>query len=278
MGRFTGTFQSAETQILNGILVAGKKGISKKDLLSITGVDQSTAYRITDKLEKRGDIEIIRKAQRTSYRIVSDARINIGYGSSILGRYAVSELFKKSVPVIYNETVEKKIVNTPTCTEFYQLINENNRHSQSKFKSNDYIGMALFEFSVRIGAYLTYLFIAALDPKNEFFNNDPGRDNLVKQWLAYGVSEGILSTLLNEFKDSIYQSLGLFPRGLEETLKYRRKKPEYVISDKIAKRAFRTFARLYPSINERLTSVMIDLQDRVKLEREEDNLILQKNR
>lgn len=277
MGRFTGKFQSAETQILGAIVIAGKKGVSKKDLLSITGVDQSTAYRITDKLEKRGDIEIIRKGQRTSYRIVSDARINVAYASSILGRYAVSELFKKSVPVIYNETVEKKIVNLPTCTEFYQFINENNRHFQPKFKSNDYIGMALFEFSVRLGAYLTYLFIVALDPKNKFFNNDPGRDDLVKQWLTYSVSQGILSTLLHEFKDSIYQSLGLFPRGLEDTLKYRRKRPEFVIGDKIAKSAFRTFARLYPSINERLTSVIVDLLDKVKLEREEDNRILQKS-
>jgi hypothetical protein len=279
LGRYSGVFdQTAESKIMNTIVLAGNKGITKNNLLSSSGVNQSTAYRITKMLEKKCQIRIIRKGQRTSYRILSDTRINIAYGSSILGRYAVRDLIEKSVPVISDEKYEKKLRNEPSCTEYREIVHKNTRYFEHKFKRNDEIGMEIFEFSVRIGAYITYLLINAMDPQNKLLadRKNLDRDSLAKDWINNAMSTAILSRLLWEFKDMIYKSIGLFPKGFEETVKYRNRKPRYILDVKTAKRVYSTFARLYPSINERLENITSDLALKVKSERDYEDEIIQK--
>lgn len=278
MGRYIEDVESAESKIINAIILAGNKGITKNNLLSSTGVNQSTAYRITKMLKKKGQIRIIRKGQRTSYRIVSDTRINIAYGSSILGRYAVRDLIEKSVRVISDETYEKKVRDEPSCTEYRKIFHRNTRYFEPKFKRNDEIGMALFEFSLRIGAYITYLFTNAMDPQNKLLadRKNLDRDSLAKDLVNNAMSTAILSRLLWEFKDMIYKSIGLFPKGFEETLKYRNRRPRYILDVKTAKRVYSTFARLFPSINERLENITSDLAIKVKSERDYEDEIIQK--
>jgi DNA-binding MarR family transcriptional regulator len=66
MGRYVAVFPSAESLIIDAI---ENKPISKKNLLEkIGGIDQSTVYRVTKKLEQKGKIKIITEGQRTSYK------------------------------------------------------------------------------------------------------------------------------------------------------------------------------------------------------------------
>jgi Fe2+ or Zn2+ uptake regulation protein len=67
MARYVGIFPSAEALIMDAL---GNKPISKKNLLlKIEGIDQSTVYRVTKKLQEKGKIKIITEGQRTSYKL-----------------------------------------------------------------------------------------------------------------------------------------------------------------------------------------------------------------
>src|SRR5436309_2072268 len=76
----------AEQIILNTLVLAGKEGIAKKDLLQkVFPLDQSNVYRISKKLKEQGLIKIIRYGQRTRYFAVNSSRRNVGLGAYLLG-------------------------------------------------------------------------------------------------------------------------------------------------------------------------------------------------
>jgi DNA-binding MarR family transcriptional regulator len=275
LGRYFSGIKSAESQIINAIALAGNDGISKSNLLLNTSIDQSTAYRITQKLEKQGNIQIIRKGQRTSYRLLSDLRVDIAYGASILGRSAIQELIGKNAPVIYDEIYDT--VTKESKNEFVTVVNKNTTCFQSKFKTKDVIEEAIFSFSNRIGAYVTYVLISGMDPDNKFLESasEKERDRLVREWINNALSPAIISRLLWQFNDLIYSSVDMNQttgKGKENEMN----RHHHVLTSSVTKRLYRKFAKVYPSINERLVKITNDLTLNAKLEREyEDQIVKQ---
>ena len=79
--------KTPEDIIFDEVILSGEKGISKKDLLEkIYPVHQSTVYRDTKKLEEKGLIKIMKKAQRSRYVAVSSSRRNVILGAYLIGR------------------------------------------------------------------------------------------------------------------------------------------------------------------------------------------------
>jgi hypothetical protein len=274
LGRYVSEIKSAESQIINAIALAGNDGISKSHLLLNTSIDQSTAYRITQKLEKQGKIQIIRKGQRTSYRLLSDVRVDVAYGASILGRSAILELIEKNAPVIYDEIYDK--VTKESKNEFITVVNKNTTCFQPKLKTKDGIEEALFSFSNRIGAYVTYVLLSSMDPANKFLKSasEKERDRLVREWIDNALSPAIISRLSWQFTDLIYNSVDMsrtVRKGKETDLNRH-----HHIASSVTKRLYRKFAKVYPSINQRLVKITNDLTNNAKLEREyEDQIVKQ---
>ncbi len=275
LGRYVSDMKSAESQIINGIALAGNDGISKSNLLLNTSIDQSTAYRITQRLEKQGKIQIIRKGQRTSYRLLSDVRVDVAYGASILGRSAIRELIEKSAPVINDEIYET--LTKESNNEFVTVVNKNTTYFEHKFRPKDIVEEALFSFSNRIGAYVTYLLISGMDPENKFLEtaSEKERDRLVQEWINNALSPAIISRLLWQFNDLIYSCVSMNrTRGKGNEIDMRRH--HHILASSITKRVYRTFAKVYPSINERLVKITNDLAEKAKLERDyEDQIVKQ---
>ena len=273
LGRYVSDIKSAESQIINAIGLAKGDEISKRNLLLNTSIDQSTAYRITKKLERQGKIQVIRKGQRTSYRLLSDVRVDIAYGASILGRSAIRELIEKNAPVISDEIYDT--LTKESKNEFVTVVNKNTTCFQHKFRPKDVIEEALFLFSNRIGAYVTYLLINGMDPDNKFLESasEKERDWLSQEWINNALSPAIISRLLWQFNDLIYSSVDANrTRGKgNDTSRHH-----HIFTSSITKRVYRKFARVYPSINERLVKITNDLTQKAKLEREyEDQTVKQ---
>jgi hypothetical protein len=94
------------------------------------------------------------------------------------------------------------------------------------FKSGEESGLekALFEFSNKIGAFITYVLIQAMNPRNEDIirseEKDLDRDALVQEWTKNAILT-IVPFLLGAFKDAIFLDLDsikpsdLFPTSIK---------------------------------------------------------------
>ena len=103
------------------------------------------------------------------------------------------------------------ILTKESKNEFVRVVNKNTTYFQPKFRTKDVIEEALFSFSNRIGAFVTYVLITAMDSDNKFLESasENERDGLVREWISIALSPAIKSRLLWQFNDLIYSSIDM---------------------------------------------------------------------
>ena len=108
----------------------------------------------------------------------------------------------------------------------------------------------LFELSNRIGGFITYILIQAMNPNNigkiiKSKEKSIEKDSLIDEWIHKAISS-VIPFLGRNFKDSVYKALGKFPTSYEKRIKYMSKRPFLKFDKKMANESDNAFARLYP--------------------------------
>jgi hypothetical protein len=106
--------------------------------------------------------------------------------ANFFGEVSISKLLS-----IENYVVPEQ--NQSTYSDYFSL----------KFTEDSSLERTIFEFSSKIGAFITYILIQAMNPENEYIiksdEKDLDRDALVQEWTKNAVSS-IIPFLLSRFK------------------------------------------------------------------------------
>ena len=261
MGRYPDLNKDAEEQIKDVLSANPGKEISKKDLLYLTTLDQSSIYRATLRLKTKKEIKIIRKGQRTSYIIIDPVKIDVVLGATLFGKSAIQKLLNFHVPII-SDDVHHKATKETNENELVTVINKNTTFFEHKFVEGiDDIEKFLFEFSNRVGALIVYTILTSMHPDNELFKKVSvnKRDKIVTEWINNSISSIVLDMIKRYFNEEAYKSLKKYPIGYEEKLKFMNKKSAYTFEKQNAKLLMDGFSRLYPSVFERLEDIRMNL-------------------
>jgi hypothetical protein len=140
------------------------------------------------------------------------------------------------------------------CTSYTSLY-------KPMFTSEDQVEHALFEFSNRIGAFITYALIQAMNPDNNKMSlSTRGQDEVVKKWAQNSISR-MLPFLVKEFNEVAYRAVGQYPWGYDERKKFMEKRPRYVLDRPTTIRLLTAFGRLYPRLGYKFDKMIRKLPD-----------------
>jgi predicted transcriptional regulator len=137
---------------------------------------------------------------------------------------------------------------------------------EPKFTEKHKLERTLFEFSNRIGAFITYGLIQAMNPDNynEYnLGSAQEQDTLVREWIHRAVLRA-LPFIIWQFRDSIYKGINQYPKNYEEEVKYMDTKPKFVLDKKIITELTRSFARIYPLVNYEFQKIFRNLFSEVE--------------
>ena len=129
---------------------------------------------------------------------------------------------------------------------------------------------SLFEFSNKIGGFITYFLIQIMDVNRIKLTSNRSTDFLLEEMARKAVST-IIPYAMSVFKDSVYKSVGKYPLTYEDKIKYLEKKPRYIFEKDIIKELRRSFVHIYPlmsyefeKIDERLSNELASFKEHLK--------------
>jgi hypothetical protein len=139
-------------------------------------------------------------------------------------------------------------------------------------RSEQEIENALFDFSNKVGAIVTYILIQAMNPLNEFSGNTKnsiGRDLNVETWI-----DDVITTLRPTLLQSIKEHVGPPLRGLDQFdvnfdgsinfnfkksmgafIEYLLYRPHYELSDTIISELMKAFSTIYPNLSKKFERI-----------------------
>jgi hypothetical protein len=267
-----GYSDNTRNKVLADIFAAGKEGIYQKDLVSKIGnIHRCTVFRNAKRLENQGQIKIVRKGKTTKYLPTIDSIfMDTSLAGFLFGFYSSNELLNKHAPVISNEKYSS--LRSGPDLKFHNVnINCNNlRYFKPKFnEEKDSIEKLIFEFSNRIGAFILYTFINALYEENKFTLSrkekltDRDKNMLIHSWNMNAIGSFVLREALKDFRASIFDVIHNnshveYDFDEDDLLESERKKSNFTFSKQIYNKLCGAFARVYPSIYQRLLENVID--------------------
>jgi predicted transcriptional regulator len=218
-------------------------GISQKKLLKEMNLDRKNVMPSIDNLIRKGLV----KKQGYHAKYISTEK---SYDDPMLYAYFFADLFrrdvlKKDILVTTRRRVENTLVSPAYCTDFTIY----RHYFEPKFTEKDKLEHALFEFSNKIGAFVTYVLIQAMDP-DTYSNNLKSaqeQDRFVMEWVHKAVLRA-LPFIIWQFRDSIHKGINQYPRNYHEHVRYMDQAPKFIISREINDRLTGSFARIYPLI------------------------------
>jgi DNA-binding MarR family transcriptional regulator len=219
-----------EGEILKLIIRNSRFGISRKDLADSVRIDRKNLGQYIKRLTGR---ELITRAPGKHGRYFPSVNV---YQSTIL---AAS---------LFGEVAISKLDLEDASTERSAL------------------GEALLDFSNKIGAYITYILIQAMNPRNEHIirseEKDLDRDALVHEWTKNAILT-IVPFLLGAFKDAIFLDLNsikpsdLDPKKVDGVVEdYILKKPFYQMKAETIIELEQNFETIYPLLKYRFDEIM----------------------
>jgi hypothetical protein len=179
-----------EGEILKLIIRNSRFGISHKDLADSIRIDRKNLGQYIKRLVSR---EIITRAPGKHGRYFPTVNVyeSTVLAASLFGKVALSKLN------VENCVVPKE--NTSPYSDYFSFNS-----------TEDSLEKALFEFSNKIGAFITYVLIQAMNPRNNHIirseERDLDRDALVQEWTKNAIMT-IVPFLLGAFKDAIFLDL-----------------------------------------------------------------------
>ena len=222
-----------ENAILQIILVyAMNGGISHNQLAQISDLDRKSLRKYTKKLWQEGKIRKDGKGRHGKYFPTEEAYKDPLLNAMLFGDdFRFRLLDKKEGLVLCNQMITdfdlKREINCSRYTSFY------NPMFTSKYKAEE----ALFEFSNRVGAFITYALIQAMNPDNNKTSLSARvQDEIVKKWAQNSISR-ILPFLVKYFNDFVYRAIDQYPRGYDEQVKFINKSPRFILDKSISSKS-----------------------------------------
>jgi hypothetical protein len=174
-----------EGEVLKLIILNSSFGISRHDLADRVGLDRKNLRPYIKRLINR---KMITRASGKQGKYFPTANVyqDVLLTANFFGEVSISKLLS-----IENYVVPEQ--NQSTYSDYFSL----------KFTEDSSLERTIFEFSSKIGAFITYILIQAMNPENEYIiksdEKDLDRDALVQEWTKNAVSS-IIPFLLSRFK------------------------------------------------------------------------------
>jgi predicted transcriptional regulator len=240
-----------EDKIMEVITINRKNGIAHQKLARIIGINRKNLGKYISRLITRG-LVVRGPGLRGKYYPSTKEHRETSMSAEILGGVIAST-------ILYDSDLKIK------CPLF--------RRSEQEIEN------ALFVFSNKVGAIITYLLIQSMNPLNKFSGNTKNSvesDLNVETWID-DVITTLRPALLPSIKEHVGQHLESLNHGAVNSkglikydhnksvgafIKYLYDRPTYELSDTIISELMTTFSTLYPNLSkkfERIRSVLPQL-------------------
>jgi predicted transcriptional regulator len=234
-------------------------GICQKKLLKQINLDRKNAKPSIDMLMEKGLI----KKEGFHGKYISTEK---SYNDPMLFAYFFADLFRRDLLKQENLVTTRRRVENPFaypayCTDFTMY----RHYFEPKFTEKDKLEHTLFEFSNKIGAFITYVLIRAMDPGTykDNLKSAQEQDRLMREWVHKAVLRA-LPFIIWQFRDSVYKGINQYPRNYDEHVSYRDQSPKFIMSRETIDELARSFARIYPLITDGFQTIFQNLSSEVE--------------
>jgi predicted transcriptional regulator len=259
-GRKEPTFQEEnirkkEARILEILVMNSKKGVHHIELAKKIGIDRKN---LTPYMERLIAKKLIRReaGRQGKYFPTEYAYRDTRLSADVFGSKFRSGLLKKDILVTTNKGTEYQIP-PEYCIDFTIY----RKYFEPKFTEQDRIERTLFEFSNKIGAFITFTLIQAMSRDNKrliFSKENIARDELIEEWIKNAIL-AIIPALAWEFKHAVYKSLDKYPKNYKSKVKFMSRKPRFLFSKNDSQHLSNAFTRIYPLISYELEKILNEL-------------------
>ena len=246
-------------------------GISHQHLADLLRIHRTNLTQYTNRLMEKN--KIYRKNKKGKYFANDDIASDPILNASILADTVRFNLLRKTDNyLILNEKKESEIPSNyhgqpdregkiPHDVYDFTLYK---KLFEPHFKENDKLEKMLFEFSNRIGSFITYLLIYSMNFNNKINSQisdqvraGEEKDAIIKRMVEEGIVK-LIPYLPYFFKDSIDKSTGKYPRSVDIEIKkeYVKKSPKLVIDKEVNYNLINAFTHLYPLMSYELESIL----------------------
>jgi predicted transcriptional regulator len=246
-----------EARIIEIIIMNSRKGVPHVELAKVIGLDRKNLSRYMKRLIAK---KLIRRetGRQGKYFPTEHAYRDTRLSADVFGRKFRSSLLKENILVTTNKRTEYHLPSW-YCIDFTIY----RKYFEPKFSEEDKIEHELFEFSNKIGAFITFTLIQAMSRDNThliFSKENIARDELIEEWIK-NVVLAIIPALAWEFKSAAYKSLDKYPNNYKSKVKFMSKRPRFLFSKHDAHVLSGAFTRIYPLLNYKLEKILKELPD-----------------
>jgi hypothetical protein len=244
--------QEIENKILEIVrLYSLRDGISHQDLAGLVPIHRTNLKHYTDQLMKEN--KIFRKNKKGKYfaidhDIIKDPILNCSIFSDAV-RFNL--LQKTDKFLILNDDISQIFSNYQSKAHIHNFSSYKELY-QPKFKKNENLEKMLFEFSNRIGSFITYLIIYSINFISEYLEStnltNKEKDAIIKRMVEEGITK-LIPYLPYFLIDTVNKALGNYPRfNFELSKEYLKKNPKLVLDNPkdINYKLTNAFTKLYP--------------------------------
>jgi predicted transcriptional regulator len=214
-------------------------GIIQRKLLKEINLDRKNVKPSIDELIKEGLIK--KDGFHGKYSSTEKS-----FDDPLLFAYFFADLFRKNLLKQENLiTTKRRLENPFYCIDFTIY----RQYFQPKFTKRDKLEHTLFEFSNRIGAFITYVLIQAMNSDAYNINLKSSRefDQFVTEWVHKAVLRA-LPFIIWQFRDSVYKGINQYPRNYHEHVNYMEQGSKFIMSTETINNVTSSFARIYPLV------------------------------
>jgi predicted transcriptional regulator len=227
--------------ILEIIRIYGMRGgISHDQLSKEVDLDPKNLRPYIKELIKEGLIKKD-KGLRGKYFPTEEAYKDQLLNAYLFGNNFRRNILRKDLVITTDRKVEYIIPFPSHCRDFTIY----RRYFEPKFDESSELEHSMFEFSNKIGGFITYFLIQIMDVNRIKLTSNRSTDFLLEEMTRKAVST-IIPYAMSVFKDSVYKSVGEYPLAYEDKIKYLEKRPRYIFEKDIIKELRRSFVHIYP--------------------------------
>ena len=255
--------QEKKNTIIEIIRIYGMRGgISHAQLSKEVDLDPKNLRPYIKGLIKEG---LVKKGKglRDKYFPTEEAFKDQLLNAYLFGNNFRRNIIRKDLMITTDRKVEYIIPFPSHCRDFTIY----RRYFEPKFDESSKLERSLFEFSNKIGAFVTYFLIQIMDTNRSKLTSNRSNDFLMEEMVSKAVST-IIPYVMSVFKDSVYKSVGKYPLTHEDRIKYLEKRSRYAFEKDIIKELRRSFVHIYPlmsfefeKIDKRLSNELASFKD-----------------
>jgi predicted transcriptional regulator len=236
--------------ILEIIMIYGMRGgISQGQLSKEADLDPKNLRRYITELIKEG---LVKKSKGLQGKYFPTEDV---FNDQLLNAYLFANNFRKNIlgkelVITTDRKVEYTIPLPSLCRDFTIY----RRYFEPNFDEGSEPEHGLFEFSNKIGAFVTYFLIQIMDANRTKLASNRSTDYILKEMLRKAVLT-IIPYVMSVFKDSVYKSVGKYPFNHEDKIRHLEKRPRYIFEEDIIEELRRSFVHIYPLMSHELEKI-----------------------